>query len=72
MFKTVLESAPMVIVNLILILWIDIASADLPEERMKTVLVPIFLEIIEKFDLLTIRLKVRPHIPVNRTDDFAA
>ena len=72
MLEAVFEAAAMMIVDLVLVLRIDIATADLPEERMEPILVAILLEIIDELDLIAVRLEVRPHIPVDRTDHLAS
>ncbi len=71
MLETVLKTAAMMVVNLILIHRIDITATDLPEERMEFVLVAVLLEVVEQLDFVAIRLEVRPDIPVNWYDDLA-
>ena len=61
----------MVVVDLVLILRIGVLAAHLPEEGMELVLVAILLEIVQKLDLLAVRLEIRPYIPVNRDDHLA-
>ena len=71
MLEAVLKSSSVMIINLILILRVGVLSAHLPEERMELILVAVLLEIIQKLNLLAVRLEVGPHIPVNRNDYLA-
>ena len=71
MLEAVLKASSVVVVDLVLILRIGVLAAHLPEEGMELVLVAILLEIVQKLDLLAVRLEIRPYIPVNRDDNLA-
>ena len=71
MLEAILESPTVMVVDLILILWIDVAAPHLPEKWMELILITIFLEIIQQLDLVAVSLEIRPYIPVNWNNDLA-
>lgn len=69
--EAVFKAASVMIVELVLVLRIDILSANLPEERMELILVSVLLEIVEELYLFGVSLEVGPYIPVDGNNDLA-
>ena len=71
-FKAIFKSSAVMVIYFILILWIHIFSADLPEERMELIFISVFLKIVKNFYFIAVSLEVCPYIPVDRYNNLAS
>ena len=62
MLEAVLETAAMVIIQLVLVHRVGVLAADLPEERVELVFVARLFEVVDKTDLFAVGLEVRPDV----------
>ena len=62
MLEAVLETAAMVIIQLVLVHRVGVLAADLPEERGELVFVARLFEVVDKTELFAVGLEVRPDV----------